>query len=144
MYLVRKRGAFCAAHRLHSAALSDEENRQTYGKCNSPTYHGHTYSVEVIVAVADIDEKTAMVVNFYDLEQLIESEIIDKVDHKNLNVDVEFLQGINPTAENLARKFFELLEPGIPRGTLLAVSVSESEDNQATYCRDGAFGGLVR
>jgi 6-pyruvoyltetrahydropterin/6-carboxytetrahydropterin synthase len=143
MYLVRKRGAFCAAHRLHSSALSEEENRKTYGKCNSATYHGHTYALAVIVGAEEMDPQTDMVVNFYDLEALINSEIIDKVDHKNLNLDVDFLQGVNPTAENLARVFFGVLEPKIPRGKLLAVSVSESEDNEATYCRDGAAARMV-
>jgi 6-pyruvoyltetrahydropterin/6-carboxytetrahydropterin synthase len=143
MYLVKKRVEFSAAHRLHSESLSEEENKKTYGWCNNPSFHGHNYTVEVIIGADEIDPQVSMVINFYDLEKILNSEIIDKVDHKNLNLDVDFLQGVNPTAENLCQIFFDLLEPKIQPAKLIAVSVSESEGNQATYFKNNSLNGLI-
>jgi 6-pyruvoyltetrahydropterin/6-carboxytetrahydropterin synthase len=143
MYVVKKKVEFSAAHRLHSDSLSDEQNKKTFGWCNNPSFHGHNYTVEVLIGADEIDPKVSMVINFYDLEKILKAEIIDKVDHKNLNLDVDFLNGVNPTAENLSRIFFDLLEPKIQPAKLIAVSVSESEGNQATYYKNNPLTGLI-
>ena len=135
MIIVKKTVHFSAAHRLYNASLSKSENLKMFGKCSSPNYHGHNYKLEVAVS-GEINEKTAMVINFVDLKKLIENEIIKKVDHKNLNLDVDFMKDTITTAENLARKFFEILDKKIRIGQLYSISVSESDDSTAIYYGD--------
>jgi len=132
MFIVRKKVYFCAAHRLHSPHLSNKKNKETYGKCNSPNFHGHNYEVEVEVK-GEIDPKTGMVINFKELGDLIENEIIEKWDHKNLNIDVEDLNDIIPTAENIAKKIWEILERKLTQGKLHSITVGEKESNIVTY-----------
>ena len=135
MIIVKKTVHFSAAHRLYNDSLSKSENLKMFGKCSSPNYHGHNYKLEVAVS-GEINEKTAMVINFVDLKKIIENEIIKKVDHKNLNLDVDFLKDTITTAENLARKFFEILDKKIRIGQLYSISVSESDDSTAIYYGD--------
>ncbi len=135
MIIIKKTVWFSAAHRLYNDKLSEEENQNIFGKCCSPNYHGHNYKLEVAVS-GEIDPKTGMVINFTNLKKIIDSEIIDKVDHRNLNTDVDFLKDTLITAENLAKKFFEILDKKISAGKLHSVSVSESEDSTATYSRE--------
>jgi 6-pyruvoyltetrahydropterin/6-carboxytetrahydropterin synthase len=123
---------FAAAHRLARHDWTDEQNFALYGKCANVNGHGHNYVLEVAV-VGDVDPETGMVVNFYDLQSVVEREIFDKVDHRNLNVDVDFLRGLVPTAENLAKRFWEVLEPHIRQGKLYSVTVAEGQSNIATY-----------
>lgn len=132
MFLVKIRMQFAAAHRLARPDWSDDQNRALYGKCANPNGHGHNYLLEVAVE-GDVDPETGMVVNFYDLQRVVEREIFDKVDHRNLNVDVDFLRGIVPTAENLAKRFWEVLEPHIREGRLHSITVGEGNTNLATY-----------
>ena len=132
MFLVKIRMQFAAAHRLARPDWSDEQNFDLYGKCSNPNGHGHNYNLEVAVE-GDVDPETGMVVNFYELQQIVEREIFDKVDHRNLNVDVDFLRGIVPTAENLAKRFWEVLEPHLHSCRLHSVTVAEGESNIATY-----------
>ena len=91
---------FCASHRLHDPRLSDDENQRLYGICNNPNGHGHNYQLEVTVAgpVAD----SGMVMNLLDLMRILHERILPAVDHKHLNHDVAFLEGVIPTAENIA------------------------------------------
>ena len=117
MFLVKLRTTFCAAMRLYQPELSDEENYALYGVCSNPSFHGHNFDVEVAVA-GEIDPRTGMVVNFYEIEQLLREEVFNQVDHKNLNTDVEFLRGLVPTTETLAMKFWERLEPPHPAGNV--------------------------
>ena len=105
-----------------------EENRALYGKCIN--LHGHRYQLEVIVA-GDMDNASGYVVDLKQLADLIKAEIIQHVDHHNLNTDVAWLEGRIPTAENLAMVFFERLRPHITRGTLHTVRVWETEKNWA-------------
>lgn len=132
MYLVKVRTTFSSAHRLYRPELSEQENYALYGKCSSPNGHGHNYDLEVAIA-GRIDPQTGMVINFYEVSQLVDTLIFDKVDHRNLNEDVDFLRGIVPTAENMARVFWDVLEPGLTNGRLFSITVGERGNNIVTY-----------
>lgn len=132
MILITRRLEFCASHRLYNPSFSDEKNSATFGLCNNPNGHGHNYALEVTVS-GEVDPETGMVLDLKTLKKLINEEIIDKVDHKNLNVDVEFLKGVIPTAENIAIHFWNIIEPKIVNGTLHEVKLFESERNFVIY-----------
>ena len=116
-----------ASHRLHADALSPEENRAVYGKCNNPHGHGHNYVVEVVVAGA-VDAETGMVVNMAALDDVVRSRVVDRFDHANLNLDPLFVNRV-PTTENLCREIFALLKDAMPAGKLERVRVEETENN---------------
>jgi 6-pyruvoyltetrahydropterin/6-carboxytetrahydropterin synthase len=132
---LKRRERFSASHRLHAEGLSLEENVKIYGKCNNKNGHGHNYEMFVTVA-AEIDRVTGMVLNLDDLKEIIGEAVIAKVDHKHLNHDVEFLKGINPTAENLVVAFWRELAPMLPPGSLYEVCLVETENNQVSYFGD--------
>lgn len=132
MFLVKVRTRFSAAHRLCRPGLSDAENFAIYGKCSNPNGHGHNYDLEVAVE-GEMDPETGMVVNFYELSQAVEREIVRKVDHKHLNKDVDFLAGRVPTAETLACVFWERLESHVKGGRLYSISIGEGDSNIVTY-----------
>jgi len=136
LFLVRVKTTFSAAHRLCQVNLTDEENFQLYGKCSNPNGHGHNYDLEVVVA-GEIDQKSGMVINFYELSRLVDELIYDKVDHRNLNTDVDFMAGLVPTAENMAKRFWEVLEPHVNEGKLFSISVGERGNNIVTYFGPG-------
>ena len=131
IYITRKL-EFCASHRLYNPKFSDKENEETFGLCNNPNGHGHNYVLEVTVK-GEVDPETGMVLDLKILKKLINEEIVNKVDHKNLNVDVEFLEAIIPTAENIAIQFWDILEPKIKNGTLHQIKLFESERNFVIY-----------
>lgn len=131
VYLTR-RMTFSAAHRLWSPFLSEAENYEIYDKCANPNGHGHNYILEVTVQGAP-DERTGMVMNLTDMKKIINEQVVDWVDHKHLNYDVPWLEGVIPTAEMLAIKFWERLERGLPVGMLYEVKLHETENNLATY-----------
>jgi 6-pyruvoyltetrahydropterin/6-carboxytetrahydropterin synthase len=116
-----------ASHRLHADALSPEENRAVYGKCNNPHGHGHNYVVEVLVGGA-VDPETGMVVNMAALDEVVRKRVLDRFDHANLNLDPLFVNQA-PTTENLCRAVFELLKDAPPTGELERVRVEETENN---------------
>jgi 6-pyruvoyltetrahydropterin/6-carboxytetrahydropterin synthase len=122
---------FCAAHRLHSSELTDEENVAVYGICNNPAGHGHNYVLEVTVE-GEPDPRTGMILNLKDLADVLEREVVTKLDHKHLNVDVPFLEGLVPTTEVLASRIWDVIVDKIPVGRLTEVKVYESENNIAT------------
>lgn len=132
MLYVTRREVFSSAHRLHNEELSDEENFEIFGKCNSANGHGHNYILEVVVA-GNIDPKTGYVIDLKRLKNIIKDNIIKKVDHKNLNYDVDFLEGINPTTENVIVAFWEELENKIPNGKLYSLKLYETENNYVEY-----------
>ncbi len=132
MIYVTRRADFSASHRLHNPTWSDERNREVYGKCNNPNGHGHNYILEVTVR-GEPDPETGYLVDLKELKETIRREVLDKVDHRNLNTDVDFLAGINPTAENIAVAVWRRLERAIPRGTLHAVRLQETERNMFEY-----------
>ena len=122
-----RRYTISASHRLHTDALSAEENRATYGKCNNPHGHGHNYVVEVLVAGA-VDPETGMVINLVLLDELVHAQVIERFDHANLNLDPLFANRV-PTTENLSREVFALLRDALPNGKLERVRVEETENN---------------
>jgi 6-pyruvoyltetrahydropterin/6-carboxytetrahydropterin synthase len=131
VYLTRKEH-FCASHRLFNSKFTDKENFDIYGKCAFANGHGHNYEIEVTVS-GEPDTETGMILDLKRLSDIIEAEILTKVDHRHLNLDVEFLRGINPTAENLSVAFWNVLSAKIPAGRLYAVKVYETPDNFAEY-----------
>ena len=131
VYLTR-REQFCASHRLYSPKFSEQENFEIYGKCAYPNGHGHNYEIEVTV-VGEPEKETGMILDLKKLADLIDDEIVDKVDHKHLNLDVDFLRGVIPTAENLAIVFWKILCPKIAAGRLFSVRVYETPNNFAEY-----------
>jgi 6-pyruvoyltetrahydropterin/6-carboxytetrahydropterin synthase len=132
MIYVSRRETFSASHRLHNPNLSDEENGKIFGKCNSPNGHGHNYILEIVIA-GEIDKQTGYLIDLKMLKEIIRENIIEKVDHKNLNYDVDFLKGTITTTENLAISFWKLLENKIPRGKLYAIKIAETENNFFEY-----------
>jgi len=136
IYVTRK-AHFNAAHRLHNSNKSDEWNRETFGKCNNPNWHGHNYTIEVTVAGV-ADPETGYVIDLGDLKAIIQKRILDKCDHKNLNLEVPFLEGIIPSTENLVKAFFQELEDDIKKAAygnsrLYSVKLFETERNVAEY-----------
>jgi 6-pyruvoyltetrahydropterin/6-carboxytetrahydropterin synthase len=124
--LVSRREAFNAAHQLRDPGLSDEENRRLFGKCAN--LHGHNYVLEVVVA-GEIDPATGYVLDLKELSEVISTRIIEGVDHRNLNTDVPWLQGVNPTAENLVVAFWERIRSELPAGSLRSMRLWETEKN---------------
>jgi 6-pyruvoyltetrahydropterin/6-carboxytetrahydropterin synthase len=123
---------FNAAHRVHNPSLSDEENRALFGKCNNPNWHGHNYTLEVAVR-GSIDERTGYVMDLSALRDLVQREVIEKVDHRNLNIEVDFMRGINPTAENITLAMWRVLEPRIAPARLVRLRLWETENNYVEY-----------
>ena len=130
-----RRYMLSASHRLHSAALTPEENLAAYGKCNNPHGHGHNYVVEVLVGGA-VDAGTGMVLNLAALDETVQKRVMERFDHTNLNLDPLFLNRV-PTTENLCRAVFELLDGAIDTVKLAQVRVEETENNFFEYSGDG-------
>lgn len=140
IYLTR-RESFSAAHRLHSNFLSDDENRTVFDKCNNPNGHGHNYVLEVTVC-GRVDLKTGMTMNITDLKQIISRNVLDLLDHKNLDQDVEYFRQnqLVSTTENLAIFIWEQLANPINQHTgnvhLYEVKIFETDKNIVTYRGD--------
>ena len=132
MIYITRRLEFCASHRLYNPEFSDDKNETTFGLCNNPNGHGHNYVLEVTLK-GEVDPQTGMVLDLKALKSIINEEIVSKVDHKNLNVDVDFLEGVIPTAENIAIHIWDILESKIESGTLHEVKLFESERNFVVY-----------
>ena len=122
-----RRYMLSASHRLHTDALSAEENREAYGKCNNPHGHGHNYVVEVLAAGA-VNVETGMVVDMAALDETVHKLVVERFDHTNLNLDPLFVNRV-PTTENLCRAVFELLKDALPAGEVAHVRVEETENN---------------
>ncbi len=132
---VVKRMTFAAGHRLFNPSFSDDKNSEVFGACSNPGGHGHNYTLEVHVS-GPLKGETGMVIDLKQLKCIIEEEIISKVDHRNLNTDVEFLAGVIPTTENLATKIFEILDLRLGDGLLSKIVVWESENNRVEVNRE--------
>ena len=128
-----RRYMISASHRLHSDALSADENRVAFGKCNNPMGHGHNYFIEVLVG-GDVDPATGMVMNLVDVDRIVRQTVLDRFDHANLNYDPLFVNLV-PTTENLCRAVVVLLKAQFPEGALDMVRVEETENN-FFECRD--------
>ena len=129
---ITRRLTFAAAHRLHSDALSPDENRRVFGKCNHPNGHGHNYVLEVTIA-GPIDATTGMVFNLNELKTVMSDVIERDFDHKNLNVDVPAFKSLNPTAENIAAVLWGLIDKRLTPGLLHEVKLIETENNFVSY-----------
>ena len=132
LVLITRRATFAAAHVLRHEGWTETENRRVFGACSGD--HGHNYVLEVTVAGVP-EPGTGMVVNLKDLDHAMREAVIAKVDHKHLNRDVDFLEGVIPTAENLALAFWRELEPRLPGGSLERVRLVESENNSVEVRR---------
>ena len=129
---VIRRLTFNAAHRVHNPELSDLENARLFGKCNNPNWHGHNYVLEVSVRGA-VEDRTGYVMDLARLKEVVTREIVDKVDHRNLNLDVDFMQNVIPTTENLAVGIWRILVKAIAPAELVLISLRESENNRVEY-----------
>ena len=129
-YLTR-RYMFSASHRLHSEAMSERENAATYGKCNNPYGHGHNYTLEVMVS-GPVNERTGMVCNLVDLDGFVESEILERFDHQNLNTLPEFAKSV-PTTENLCIAIYDILQHRFQHAHLEKVRFEETMMNSFEY-----------
>ena len=114
MIYITRRERFSAAHRMFREDWSDQENQKVFGKCSNPNWHGHDYVLYVTVR-GDISEETGYFMNINTLKEIIKEKIIDKVDHKNLNIEVGFMLGRIATSENLAVAIWNELKPAIER-----------------------------
>ena len=109
MIYISRKEHFNAAHKLYNPSWSEERNKEEFGVCSNENWHGHNY--EIIVTVKGlVNKESGMIINLKTLSDIIKEEILDKVDHKNLNIDVPFLKGIITTTENVTIKFWEVLE----------------------------------
>ena len=123
---------FNAAHRLHNVNLSDAENAAIFGKCNYANYHGHNYEV-IVKVTGEIDPVTGYVIDTKVLSDLIKSQIIERFDHKNLNLDTQEFKELNPTAENIAVVIYNILRKQIDNRYDLKITLYETERNYVEY-----------
>ena len=127
-----RKAHFNAAHRLHHPGWSDEQNKKMFGLCNNPYYHGHNYELEVKV-VGVPDPETGYVIDMKILSDLIQEKIVDRFDHRNLNLDVAEFANLNPTAENIAVVIYNLLRPEIHAELDLSIRLYETPRNFVEY-----------
>ncbi len=138
LVFVTRKTHFNAAHRLHNPKKSEDWNKNTFGKCNHPNWHGHNYIIEVTVG-GEPDPETGYVIDLGKLKKIIKEKVTDPCDHRNLNLDVPFLKNIIPTSENLVMAFFNELKEDIETtssdgSVLYSVKLFETERNIAEYC----------
>ncbi|MGD9994099.1 MAG: 6-pyruvoyl tetrahydropterin synthase family protein [Salinivirgaceae bacterium] len=133
VYLTR-RERFNSAHRLFNVNYSDEKNFDVYGKCANPNWHGHNYELFVTVK-GTVDNETGVVINLKELSQIINTSIIDKLDHKNLNIEVDFLQNTIVSTENIIMAIWKVLEAELKdtKARLHKLKLVETENNFAEY-----------
>jgi len=134
MIYITRRERFSAAHRMFREDWSDQENQKVFGKCSNPNWHGHDYVLYVTVR-GNISEETGYFMNINTLKEIIKEKIIDKVDHKNLNIEVGFMLGRIATSENLAVAIWNELKPAIERegAVLHCIRIGETENNTIEY-----------
>ena len=130
--IISKSVSFNAAHRLHAEPLSEDENKAIFGKCNNPNGHGHNYELDLEL-IGDVDPITGMVVNLTEVKHIVEREIIEAFDHKNLNKDCEEFKHLVPTAENIAIVIWNKLANTRLKPYLHAVVLYETPKNKVRY-----------
>lgn len=129
---ISRKAHFNAAHRLHNPAWSDAQNQRVFGKCNNPNYHGHNYDL-IVTVTGEVDPDTGYVMDIKTLADLIENEIENRFDHKNLNLDTKEFQDLNPTAENIAVVIYNILRPHISADRDIKVTLYETRRNFVEY-----------
>ncbi len=129
---VYRKEHFNAAHRLNNPILSSEENALLFGKCNYPNYHGHNYEL-IVKVIGEIDLKTGYVMDMKVLSDIIKINVLEKFDHKNLNLDTEEFKNLNPTAENIAMVIYNILKPKLDNQLELKITLYETERNYVEY-----------
>jgi 6-pyruvoyltetrahydropterin/6-carboxytetrahydropterin synthase len=135
---LNRRYSFAASHRLHSAQLSEEENRRVYGKCNNPYGHGHNYVVEIGVS-GPVDAETGMIANLSELDGFVQREVLEEFDHTYLNEQIPVFKSVVPTTENVCREIFRRLEK-FPDARLERVRIEETGKNSFEVSRDSKGG----
>ena len=141
MMFITRRERFNAAHRLFRGEWSDEQNLEVFGKCSNPLWHGHNHELFITVK-GEVSSETGFVVNLKSLGELVRMKIIDKVDHKNLNLEVDFLKGKIISTETLALCFWEQLVEGVKNlgAELHCIKITETENNFVEYYGDSYEG----
>jgi 6-pyruvoyltetrahydropterin/6-carboxytetrahydropterin synthase len=134
MIKVARRTTFNAAHRLHNPAWSEEKNEVVFGKCNSPNYHGHNYTLETWVE-GEIDPETGFVIDLSELKKIILEEVSEPFDHRNFNLDVPEFESLNPTVENIAKVIYQKLKPRLQQYGL-TIKLYETVNNFVVYTED--------
>ncbi|MEM6831433.1 MAG: 6-carboxytetrahydropterin synthase [Bacteroidota bacterium] len=129
---VNRKEHFNAAHRLYNQSWSDDKNEQVFGKCNNPNWHGHNYEL-VVSLTGEIDPETGFVYDMKKLSDLIKAHVLEKFDHRNLNMDLEEFKELNPTAENIARVIYDILRAKIETQYDLKILLYETERNFVEY-----------
>ncbi len=130
---VTRRLHFSAAHRLFRSDWSEERNREIFGDCSNPRWHGHNYELDVTVD-GEVDPETGFVMDLARLKEAVSDRVIGDLDHRNLNLEVPWLEGLNPTTENLAVAIWERLEDSLPKGVRLArIVLWETPRNYVEY-----------
>ncbi len=130
---VTRKVHFSAAHRLYRPDWPEERNREVFGDCSNPQWHGHNYELEVTVAGA-VDPETGFVMDLKDLRDVVTERVLRDVDHRNLNTEVSWMEGVNPTTENLVVRIWERLAPALPNGVrLVRLVLHETPRNAVEY-----------
>lgn len=127
-----RRMHFNAAHRVYNPALSDEENRELFGQDANPHGHGHNYVLDVSVT-GPVEERTGYVIDLVKLKRIVQREVIDQIDHRNLNMDVPFMRDAIPTTENIVVAMWRILEPAVTPGRLSKLVLWETPNNRVEY-----------
>ena len=123
---------FNAAHRLHNNNWTDEQNTEVFGKCNNPNFHGHNYDLEVKV-IGFLNPETGYVIDTKILSAIIQKDILDVFDHRNLNLDVPYFKEVNPTTENVAKIIYEILKSQLDSELELKIKLYETPRNYVEY-----------
>ncbi|MDX2172507.1 MAG: 6-carboxytetrahydropterin synthase [Bacteroidota bacterium] len=129
---VYRKEHFNAAHRLNNPSLSADENALLFGKCNYPNYHGHNYEL-IVKVIGEINPKTGYVIDMKVLSNIIKTHVLEKFDHKNLNLDTEEFKNLNPTAENIAMVIYSILRKQLDNLFDLKITLYETERNYVEY-----------
>lgn len=129
---VLRKEHFNAAHRLHNPKWSDEQNKLIFGVCNNPNYHGHNYEL-IVRVVGEVNPETGYVLDLKWLSDLIKKQVVERFDHKNLNLDTEEFKNLNPTAENIAIVIYDLISQHLSSSFDLKIQLYETERNIVEY-----------
>ena len=129
---VIRKVSFNSAHRLHNPKWDEKKNNEVFGLCNNPNYHGHNYELHLKVS-GPIEEETGFVIDLKVLNDLLQEEIVERFDHRNLNLDTAEFKNLNPTAENIAVVIYNILRKEINNNLELKIKLFETEKNSVEY-----------